>query len=201
MKLWQFNPGQSNPGQSNRAGLAVLMGLMLSLVGGSAMAAESVHGFKVKSLDGKDVDLAKYKGKVLLIVNVASECGATPQYKQLQTLHKKYSEQGLVVLGFPCNQFGGQEPGTAKEIEQFCKSTYDVSFPMFAKIEVNGDNQAPLYDYLKSTASDHANIKWNFEKFVVGKDGKVVSRFGTGVQPDAEEVVKVLEDQLAKEAK
>lgn len=188
MKLWQ----------SNLSGLAIVMGLALCLAGGNAMAADSVHGFKVKALDGKDVDLAEYKGKVLLIVNVASKCGATPQYEQLQALHKKYSEKGLVVLGFPCNQFGGQEPGTAKEIEEFCKSTYDVSFPMFAKIEVNGDNQAPLYGYLKTVSADAPKIGWNFEKFVVGKDGKVVSRFGTRVKPDADEVVKVLEEQLAK---
>ena len=182
MKLWQ----------------SVLMGLAIGVAGGSAMAAESIHEFKVKSLDGKDVNLADYKGKVLLVVNVASKCGATPQYEQLQALHDKYSENGLVVLGFPCNQFGGQEPGSAAEIREFCSETYKVKFPLFSKIDVNGDNQSPVYDFLKKGADDHANIGWNFEKFVVGKDGKVVSRFKTRTKPDAEEVVKAIETELAK---
>lgn len=163
-----------------------------------AKPADSVHSFCVKSLEGKDVDLSEYKGKVLLVVNVASECGATPQYAQLQALHDKYADKGLVVMGFPCNQFGSQEPGSAEDIRTFCTSQYSVKFPMFAKIDVNGNDQAPLYDYLKTSASDHSNIGWNFEKFVVGKDGKVVARFKTRVKPDAEEVVKVIEEELAK---
>lgn len=175
----------------------LLMGLAL-IAGGAVMAAESVHEFKMKSLDGKEVDLSQYKGKVLLIVNVASQCGATPQYKQLQTLHEKYGEKGLVVLGFPCNQFGKQEPGTAKEIAEFCTSKYSVTFPMFSKIDVNGDSQAPLYGFLKKHAPETNDVKWNFEKFVVGKDGKVVGRFGTPVKPDAPEVVQALESALSK---
>lgn len=158
----------------------------------------SVHDFKMKSLGGSEVELSKYKGNVLLMVNVASECGATPQYEQLQALYEQYSGKGLVVMGFPCNQFGAQEPGSAKEIRQFCDSRYSVKFPMFDKIEVNGNNQAPLYDFLKSTADDHSNIGWNFEKFLVGKDGKVVARFKTRTKPDAPEVVKLIEEELAK---
>ncbi len=162
------------------------------------MAADSVHDFTVKSIDGKDVKMSDYKGKVLLIVNVASKCGATPQYEQLQALQAKYESKGLVVVGFPCNQFGGQEPGTAAEIKDFCKSTYDVSFPLMSKIDVNGSDQAPIYAFLKEHAADTGNIGWNFEKFIVGKDGNVAARFKTRTKPDAAEVVKVLEAELAK---
>ncbi len=161
-------------------------------------AAETVHEFTVKSLDGKDIDLSKYKGKVLLVVNVASECGATPQYRQLQAMYEKYADQGLVVMGFPCNQFGAQEPGDADQIRQFCSAEYAVKFPMFSKIDVNGKTEAPLYDFLKSTAEDHSNVGWNFEKFLVGKDGKVAARFKTRTQPDAPEVVTLIEEALAK---
>lgn len=188
------------------AALAVLL-----LTGAGALAEEkegdskvetkkptSVHDFKVKSLDDKEVDLAEYKGKVLIVVNVASECGATPQYAQLQAMYDKYSSQGLVVMGFPCNQFGSQEPGSATEIRQFCSREYAVKFPMFAKVEVNGTDQAPIYDFLKSNADDHKDIGWNFEKFIVGKDGKVAARFGTRTQPDAPSLVTRLEEELAK---
>lgn len=161
-------------------------------------AAESVHDFTVKTLDGKDIKLSKYKGKVLLVVNVASECGATPQYRQLQAMYEKYSTQGLVVMGFPCNQFGAQEPGNADQIRQFCTAEYAVKFPMFSKIDVNGTTEAPLYDFLKSTADDHSNIGWNFEKFLIGKDGKVAARFKTGTQPDAPEVVTLVEEALGR---
>lgn len=160
--------------------------------------ASSVHDFTVKSLEGGEVDLSKYKGKVLLVVNVASECGATPQYAQLQQLHEQYGDKGLVVMGFPCNQFGSQEPGSAQEIRTFCTREYAVKFPMFAKIDVNGDETAPLYAFLKNDADDHRNIGWNFEKFLVGKDGKVAARFSTRTKPDAPEVVKLLEEELAK---
>lgn len=161
-------------------------------------APTSVHDFKMKSLDGKEVEFSRYKGKVLLVVNVASQCGATPQYEQLQALHTQYAEKGLVVMGFPCNQFGRQEPGSAADIKQFCSTQYSVKFPMFEKIEVNGDKQSKLYDFLKSDADDHSNIGWNFEKFLVGKDGKVVARFKTRTSPDAPEVVKLLEEELSK---
>ena len=150
----------------------------------------------MKAIDGKEVNLAeKYKGKVLVVVNVASKCGATPQYKQLEGLHDKYHDKGLAVVGFPCNQFGGQEPGTEEEIVKFCKSTYDVSFDLFSKIDVNGEKAAPIYKQL--TAKD-GPIKWNFEKFVIGKNGEVVARFPTGTKPDAPEVIKAIEAELAK---
>ncbi|MEQ9411875.1 MAG: glutathione peroxidase [Fuerstiella sp.] len=180
-------------------GLAVATGVnVLAEEAKEKEAPTSIHDFKMKSLEGTEVDLAKYKGKVLLVVNVASRCGATPQYEQLQALNEKYKDQGLVVMGFPCNQFGAQEPGSATEIREFCTSKYSVTFPMFAKIDVNGDNQSPLYDFLKDTADDHSNIGWNFEKFVVGKDGKVSARFKTRTAPDATEVVKVIEEELSK---
>ncbi|MCA9057193.1 MAG: glutathione peroxidase [Planctomycetaceae bacterium] len=166
------------------------------VAGSSAMGAETVHDFKVKSLEDKDVNLADYKGKVLLVVNVASKCGATPQYEQLEGLHEKYGEQGLVVMGFPCNQFGGQEPGTAKEIREFCDATYQVKFPMFAKVAVNGDDQTPLYTFLKSHANEADDVKWNFEKFLIGKDGKVIARFRTRTRPDSPEVVAAIEKAL-----
>jgi glutathione peroxidase len=158
---------------------------------------------KMKSLKGKEVDLSKYQGKVLLVVNVASKCGATPQYEQLEDLHEKYHDKGLAVIGFPCNQFGMQEPGTAQEIEDFCKNTYNVQFDLFEKIDVNGANTAPIYKLLKEQAakvSDDAggDVKWNFEKFLVSREGKVVARFRTGVSPDAPEVIKALEAELAK---
>jgi glutathione peroxidase len=158
--------------------------------------------FKVKTIKGKEVDLAdKYKGKVLLVVNVASKCGLTNQYEQLESLHEKYADKGLAVLGFPCNQFAGQEPGTEAEIEEFCKATYDVKFDLFKKIDVNGDKADPLYKHLtevKAEPKGPGKIDWNFEKFVIGRDGKVVARFQPKTSPDDAEVVKVIEAELAK---
>ena len=163
----------------------------------------SVLAHEMETLSGDKVDLAEYEGKVLLIVNVASECGATPQYEPLQALYEKYEDKGLVVLGFPSNQFGGQEPGTSEQISQFCKENYGVTFPMFAKIDVKGPQAAPLYKYLTSeeaVPSDAGDVKWNFEKFLVGRDGKVVARFRTPVKPDSKEVVEAIEKELAKKA-
>ncbi|MEY3456970.1 MAG: hypothetical protein RL215_127 [Planctomycetota bacterium] len=165
---------------------------------GVSMAADSVHEFKMKSIDGKEVNLSEYKGKVLLIVNVASKCGLTPQYNQLQALHEKYADKGVVVIGIPCNQFGGQEPGTEAEIKQFCSSKYDVTFPMMSKVDVNGAKQDPLYTFLKSTSPKTDDISWNFEKFVVGKDGKVAARFAPRTKPDDAEVVAAIEAALKK---
>ncbi|WP_145035073.1 glutathione peroxidase [Caulifigura coniformis] len=155
----------------------------------------------MKSLEGQDVDLAKYEGKVVLIVNVASECGLTGQYKPLQRLHDKYKDQGFVVLGFPCNQFGSQEPGTAEEIKAFCTQNYGVTFDMFAKVDVNGENAAPLYKQLTATPTKPAGpgkISWNFEKFLVGRDGQVIARFSPKTEPSAEAVVSAIEAELAK---
>ena len=167
----------------------------------NAEKASSALGFKMNSLDGKEVDLSQYQGKVLMIVNVASRCGNTPQYTQLEALHEKYGKEGLAVLGFPCNQFGAQEPGTAADIQKFCTDKYNVNFPLFAKIEVNGDSACPLYKYL--TALDlkpkgKGNVSWNFEKFVIGRNGEVVARFEPRTKPDAPEVMKVIDAELAK---
>lgn len=181
--------------------LALLVVFGLVNLSQAADPPESVHAFKVKSLEGKEVDLSKYKGKVLVIVNVASKCGATPQYEQLQEIFAKYGPQGVEVLGFPCNQFGKQEPGTAEEIREFCSNNYDVTFDMFSKIDVNGAKSDPLYNFLTSkeaTPADSGPVKWNFEKFVVGKDGKVVSRFRTNIKPDDPKVLAAIESALKK---
>jgi glutathione peroxidase len=160
--------------------------------------AGSIYDIPVKDIDGKDTTLAAYKGKVVLIVNVASHCGFTPQYKNLEAVYQKYKDQGFVVLGFPCNQFGGQEPGSNEEIKQFCTSKYDVTFPLFDKIEVNGDNRHPLYVTLAGETSPFpGNIKWNFTKFLIGKDGKIVNRFDSKVKPDAPEATAAIEAALA----
>ena len=158
--------------------------------------------YTMKSLDGKDVDLSQYKGKVVLIVNVASKCGLTPQYEQLQSLHEQYADDGLAVLGFPCNQFLGQEPGTAEEIRTFCRANYGVSFDMFAKIKVNGKDACELYKTLTSLETEPVGpgkISWNFEKFIVGRDGGVVARFSPRTRPDAPELLRVLKAELGKE--
>jgi glutathione peroxidase len=160
-----------------------------------------IYGHKMKSLKGDSVDLAKYKGKVLLIVNTASECGATPQYAPLQELHEKYKSKGLVVLGFPCNQFGLQEPGSDGEIAKFCKQNYGVSFDMFSKVDVNGAKAANLYKFLTSKKTGVKNpgpVKWNFEKFLISREGKVVGRHGTETQPDSQPVTSAITAELAK---
>jgi glutathione peroxidase len=156
--------------------------------------------FQMKSLDGKDVNLADYKGKVVLFVNVASKCGLTPQYAQLESLHEKYAEKGLAILGFPCNQFGGQEPGSADDIRQFCDKNYGVKFPLFAKIDVNGEGACALYKYLTAldtTPQGAGPIGWNFEKFLVNRKGEVVARFNPRTKPDAPEVIERIEAELA----
>ena len=159
----------------------------------------SIYDAPVKTLDGEPASLADYKGKALLIVNVASQCGLTPQYAGLEELHKKYGEKGFEVLGFPCNQFGAQEPGTADEIKTFCETSYGVSFPLFEKIEVNGDGRHPLYEQLtqKEDAEGKAgDIQWNFEKFLVSPDGDVVERFRPLVTPEDASLVEAIEAQL-----
>lgn len=165
---------------------------------------KSALRFSMESLDGKVIDLAQYQGKVVLIVNVASKCGLTPQYEQLQKLHEKYADQGLAILGFPCNQFLGQEPGSSEEIAEFCKKNYGVGFDMFAKIDVKGDNAAELYKLLTSLdtkPTGAGDISWNFEKFVLGKDGFVVGRFSPRTKPDAPEIIELIEEQLKREPK
>lgn len=164
-----------------------------------AARAASVYDISVKDIDGKTVSLGDYKGKVVLIVNVASKCGFTPQYKALEAVYKKYQDKGFVILGFPCNQFAGQEPGTDAEIKQFCTGTYDVTFPLFDKIEVNGANRHPLYQILAGKDSPFpGDIGWNFTKFIIGKDGKIENRFASKITPDSPEVVSAIETALAK---
>jgi glutathione peroxidase len=163
-----------------------------------ALSAASLQDIPIKDIDGKETSLKAYQGKVLLIVNVASKCGLTPQYKTLEAIYEKYKEKGFTILGFPCNQFNGQEPGTNEEIKQFCSSKYSVSFPLFDKIEVNGPKRHPLYVAL---AGEHSpfpgDIKWNFGKFLISRDGKILKRFEPRTVPDAPEVVAAIEMALA----
>jgi len=185
-----------------------LFGGFAMTVGSLASAAEKVEkktpaalDFKMKTLSGKEAGLSKHLGDVVMVVNVASKCGLTPQYKQLQQLHEKYSDKGLAILGFPCNQFLKQEPGTAEEIKDFCRVNYGVTFPMFAKIEVNGKGACDLYKHLTSLDTKPkgaGKITWNFEKFVIGRGGEVVARFSPRTKPDSPKVIKVIEDELAK---
>jgi len=169
--------------------------------GANNMAEKSVLDFTMKNIDGKETKLSEYRGKVLLLVNVASQCGYTPQYEGLQAVYSKYSGQGLVVLGFPANNFGGQEPGTNEEIKQFCTLKYNVSFPMFAKISVKGADIHPLYKFLTSKESDPefgGDITWNFNKFLVDRDGKIIARFETREKPEGEKVTQAIEKALSK---
>ncbi len=161
------------------------------------LPASSLYDIPVKDIDGKDTSLKAYQGKVLLVVNVASKCGLTPQYKALEALYEKYKDRGLVVLGFPCNQFAGQEPGSNEEIKQFCSSKYNVSFPMYDKLEVNGAHRHPLYVALAGPESPYpGDIKWNFGKFLIGRDGKILKRFEPRTVPDAPEVIQAIESAL-----
>jgi glutathione peroxidase len=160
----------------------------------------SVYEFTVKNIDGSDVKLDAYRGKVLLLVNVASHCGYTPQYDGLEKIYKQYHGQGLEVLGFPSNDFGAQEPGTNAEIKEFCTLKYNVTFPLFAKITVKGDGQHPLYAYLTAKETDPqfaGPISWNFNKFLVGRDGKIVARFDSKDEPESEKVTKAIDAALA----
>jgi len=164
----------------------------------ACVRAESIYDLKLKDIDGKDTTLGAYKGKLLLVVNVASKCGFTKQYTGLEATYQKYRAQGLVVLGFPCNQFGGQEPGSDEEIKQFCSSKFNVTFPLFDKIEVNGDKRHPLYTALAGKDSPYpGDIKWNFTKFLIGKDGKILKRFESAVTPESPELTAAIDAALA----
>ncbi len=180
---------------------AICIGGFCLFCGESASAiSPSVFDFKMKDIDGKDVKLKKYKGDVLLVVNTASKCGYTPQYESLQATYDKYKGKGFYVLGFPANNFGGQEPGTEKEIKEFCESKYKVTFPMFAKISVKGEDQDPLYAYLtnKDTNPEFGgDITWNFNKFLIDRKGKIVARFTSKDKPDSEAVTTAIEKYLA----
>lgn len=180
----------------------VLLGLIFA--GATTMAnAESLFDFTLNDIDGKPLALKAFAGKVILIVNVASKCGFTPQYAELEQLYQKYKDQGLVVLGFPANNFLSQEPGTNAEIKQFCSTKYNVTFPMFAKISVKGKDMAPLYQFLTAQATKPekaGDISWNFNKFLVNRQGQVVCRFGSRAKPLSEDVVKAVEELLAQPA-
>jgi glutathione peroxidase len=162
---------------------------------------KTIHDFELKNIDGKAQKLSAYKGKVVLVVNVASKCGLTPQYKGLEALYEEKQDAGFVVLGFPCNQFGGQEPGSDAEVAAFCSTKYDVSFPLFSKLDVNGASRAPLYAWLtaeKTKPDGPGDIAWNFAKFVVGKDGRVKARFNPRVEPSSAELKSAIDDALAE---
>jgi glutathione peroxidase len=192
----------------HRSVIALGIGLVLLGPGATGSAQEkgdkqvpAVLNFKMTGLDGKEVDLAQFKGKVVLFVNVASECGYTPQYKPLQELYAKHAKDGLVIVGVPCNQFGKQEPGTNQEIAEFCKKNYGVTFPMLAKVNVNGQNACPLYKFLTSKETNPkfaGPIQWNFEKFLINRNGEVVARFASDVDPEGEKFLKAIRDELNK---
>lgn len=159
----------------------------------------NLHDFSLRTIDGDDKSLADYQGKAVLLVNVASKCGLTPQYDGLQRLHQRFSGRGLAVLGIPCNQFAGQEPGSEAEIKEFCTTQFKVDFPLFSKIEVNGDGADPLYAWLTAQnvgPEEAGDVKWNFGKFLVGKDGSLVGRFDPGTEPEADALVQAIESEL-----
>src|SRR3984885_3649172 len=176
-----------------------LAGVFAVMMVASAYAApKSIYDFTLPLLNGKDAPLADYKGKVILVVNVASRCGFTPQYSALESIYEKYKDQGFVILGFPANNFGSQEPGTNAEIKNFCSAKYNVTFPMYAKVSVKGDDQTPLYKYLTESANPTAagEIKWNFTKFLVDRNGRVVQRFEPETTPDSTQITSAIEKAL-----
>jgi glutathione peroxidase len=173
----------------------------LLLVGTVAMAGEkSIYDFTMNSIDGESTPLAKYRGQVMLVVNVASRCGFTPQYAALEKVYEKYKERGFVIVGFPANNFGGQEPGTNEEIKTFCSTKYNVTFPVMAKVSVKGDDKTPLYQFLTDKSANPqtgGEIQWNFTKFLIGPDGRPVARFEPNVTPDDQQVTAAIEKELA----
>ena len=182
------------------AGVAYRYGMIFNPSPATPRGEKSMYEFTMKDIDGKDVKLDTYKGKVVMVVNVASKCGYTPQYEGLEAIYKKYQAQGLVVLGFPANNFMGQEPGTEAEIKEFCTTKYKVTFPMFAKISVKGADQHPFYSYLTNTETDPefaGDISWNFNKFLIDRNGKIVARFGSKDTPESESVTAAIEKYLA----
>lgn len=175
--------------------------LLTILVGGlMTLQAESseIYSQKVKTIDGKEIGLSDYKGKALLIVNTASQCGYTPQYDGLEALYKKYKDRGLVVMGFPSNDFGAQEPGSNQEIKKFCQTRFNVDFPLFEKAPVKGPEIQPVFKILVKNAPNQEEVKWNFEKFLVAPDGRVVARFGSKVTPADAALVSAIEKNLPK---
>ena len=185
--------------------MRLILSFALILSSLTTMATADDHecalNFKAKNIDGETVDLEDYEGNVVLVVNVASKCGYTPQYAGLQKLYKEYEQKGFVVLGFPCNQFGSQEPGSDSEIKEFCSTKFNVSFPMFSKVDVNGDNAADIYKYM--TAKDvkpksKGPVSWNFEKFLIDREGNLINRYASKTKPSDGELIKAIETELAK---
>ena len=173
--------------------------LLLTLTLNSGDSMKHFYDFKANTITGEEITMSKYKGKVLLVVNVASECGFTPQYDGLETLYQTYKKDGFEILAFPCNQFGGQEPGTPEQIQNFCTTKFNTTFPLFEKIDVNGDNTHPLYVFLKKEAPGFLStqsIKWNFTKFLIDRSGTVVTRYGSSTKP--KEISNDIEKELAK---
>src|ERR1700756_2063343 len=183
--------------------MKVLTAIALAVLAGSqtkptaSTSVPAALNFTMKTIDGKAVDLSKYQGRVVLMVNVASECGFTPQYAGLEELHKKYAAKGLSILGFPSNNFGGQEPGSDPEIADFCKKNYGVEFDMFSKIVVVGKDQAPLYRYLTTHPKVPGPVEWNFEKFLIGRNGEVIGRFKSEVEPLSKQMLAAIEGALS----
>src|SRR4051794_24418394 len=171
----------------------MLLGLA---IGAMAFAASSIYDFTLNSIDGAPAPLSTYKGKVVLVVNVASKCGYTPQYAGLEKLYEKYKDKGFVIIGVPANNFGAQEPGTNEEIKTFCTRNYNVTFPMMSKVSVKGEDKAPLYQYL--TGATGGEIKWNFTKFLIDKKGAIASRFESAVTPESAEMTRAIEHALAQ---
>lgn len=181
--------------------IVLAVALIATLIWGTSMQAKaddkkSVYDFTMKTIDGKEVSLSRYKGKVLLIVNVASECGNTPQYKDLEALYEKYKDKGFAILGFPANNFGSQEPGTDAEIKTFCDKHYGVTFDLFSKISVKGSDQAPLYKFITTDANVSGEVKWNFQKYLIDKNGTLTHKFLSKVEPMSEEIVSAVEAAL-----
>ena len=182
--------------------LTLLCVSQITIQAGETMPKDkkTFYDFNATSIIGENISMKDYKDKVVLVVNTASKCGFTPQYKGLETLYKKHKDEGFVILGFPCNQFREQEPGTEQEIQNFCKTNYDITFPLFEKIDVNGDNTHPLYKFLKSEATGFMwteGIKWNFTKFLIDKKGNVITRYGSSTKPKEieEEIIKLLKEK------
>jgi glutathione peroxidase len=163
-----------------------------------AVMSDSIYNFQVKTIEGQEQKLEEYAGKVLLIVNVASYCGYTSQYRGLEQLNQKYRSQGLAILGFPCNDYGAQEPGTNTQIKTFCETRYGVTFPLFDKLHTTGSEKHPLYKYLTQQANPSGEVSWNFEKFLIDKQGKCIGRFRSSVTPDSSELIAAIEAELAK---
>jgi len=193
-------------GMSSRALLTLIISpLLIGISMGTARAADNkpktIHDFTLKAIDGTAIPLARYKGKVLLVVNVASRCGNTPQYKGLEALYRKYKDRGFVVLGFPANNFGQQEPGSNEEINAFCRTTYDVSFDMFSKISVKGSDQDPLYRFITSPETNpqfSGEVRWNFQKYLVNRSGAIIGKFASGDDPLSEKIISAVETALSQ---